>query len=249
MRAVTAVAGAAAAGIAGALGVRLARGRRVLHPDGRSFTGTLDVWGLGRTGSALIDRPGRYPVTVRISKGGGTRPGRPDVLGVALRVHGPAAGAKRDLLYSTAGRGRLLRHVPTPRRSFDTRYGSIQFYRTGSGARLYLVAEADPAAQGFGRTLESVCAAAAHGGALLLGVAGRDGRARHFGRVTFAAALPASADAALAFDPVRHATPDLHPSGTVHGLRGLSYPVAQRWRGARPAPADPAAVARTAAGG
>ncbi|MET0493947.1 MAG: hypothetical protein ABW000_12545 [Actinoplanes sp.] len=64
---------------AAALGVRLVRAKkaRFLHPDGRSFDGDLAVWGTGEpTGAALIDHPGRHPVTVRISKGVGTAPGR-----------------------------------------------------------------------------------------------------------------------------------------------------------------------------
>jgi hypothetical protein len=74
----------AASGVA-ALGVRLARSRhrRSLHPDGRSFTGELEVWGLDPpVGSDLIDRPARHPVTIRLSKGVGTRSGRCDIRGV-----------------------------------------------------------------------------------------------------------------------------------------------------------------------
>ncbi|HET6532239.1 MAG TPA: hypothetical protein VFH03_16760, partial [Actinoplanes sp.] len=93
------------------------------------------------TGAALIDRPGQHPVTVRISKGIGTRPGRPDVLGLAVRVHGPVCGRRSDLLFSTTGRGRWTRHVPLPRRHFNTRYGSVLSYRTGTGRRkIYLSA-------------------------------------------------------------------------------------------------------------
>jgi hypothetical protein len=226
-----------------ALGIRVARSRhrRFLHPDGRSFGGRLDVWGVGEpVGSALIDRPGRYPVTVRVSKGAGTRPGRPDILGLAVRVHGPVAGHRRDLLWSTAGRGRRLRHVPVPRSSFDTWYGSILAYRTGSRRRIYLSARPDPDGLPWGRTLESVTDAAARDGARLL-LAADD---RPFGRVTFGAALPAGTDAALAFDPVRNTTPDLHPTGVIHGSRAFAYRISQRWRGARPADGDPDQVAR-----
>src|SRR5690349_2989819 len=162
MKALGIVAGAA---LAGALTVRVARSRhrRLLHPDGRSFTGELEIWGPGRPiGSALVDRPARYPVTVRISKGAGTRPGRPDVLGVAVRLKETA-----DLLLSTMGNGRVLRHLPMPRRSFDTRYGSILPYRTGSGGKVYLTAEPDPAGPPLGRTLGSVTAAAREGARLL----------------------------------------------------------------------------------
>lgn len=236
-----------AAAVAAAVAVRVARSRdrRFLHPVGRSFTGDLEVWGApAPTGSALLDRPGRHPVTLRISKGLGTRPGRADVLGVAVRVHGPVAGRRHDLLLSTAGRGRMLRHVPVPRRGFDATYGSILPYRSGSGRTFHLEVRPDPHGRPLGRTLESVVAAAEHDDAgLLLSVA--DGAAVDVvGRVRFGAVLPASQDAALAFDPVRNAPPDLYPTGIGHGTRAVAYRLSQRWRGARPAAPNPAAVAR-----
>ena len=237
-----------AAAVAAAVAVRAAhsRDRRFLHPDGRSFTGDLEVWGtLEPTGAELLDRPGRHPVTLRVSKGIGTRPGRADILGIAVRVHGPVAGRRHDLLFSTAGQGRLLRHVPVPRRSFDTVYGSILPYRTGSGRTFHLGVQADPDTGPLGRTLESVVAAAAHDGAALL-LALADGAAVEVvGRLRFGTALTEVQDEALAFDPVRNVPPDLHPTGLVHGSRALAYPVSQRWRGARRARSNPAAVART----
>ena len=231
-----------AALVATALGVRVIRSRhrRFLHPDGRSFTGELDVHGTGEpTGSGLIDRPARHPVTVRISRGAGTRPGRADILGLAVRVHGTGL----DLLYSTAGRGRFTRHLPVPRRSFDTWYGSIMAYRTGDGRKVYLSALPDPAGHPLGRTLESVEAAADRDGARLLLMADD----RTFGAVRFGEPLPSRTDAALAFDAVHNSTADLHPTGTIHGLRGLTYRLSQRWRGATPVQADPDAVVRSAA--
>jgi hypothetical protein len=65
--------------------------------------------------------------------------------------------------------------------------------------------------------------------------------------VTLGTPLPARIDAALAFDPVRNTTPDLHPTGLLHASRALAYPLSQRWRGADPVGPDPAAVTRTAA--
>ncbi|GAA3334906.1 hypothetical protein GCM10020358_01090 [Amorphoplanes nipponensis] len=237
-----------AAAVAAAVAVRVAhsRDRRFLHPDGRSFTGDLEIWGgLEPTGAALLDRPGRHPVTLRISKGIGTRPGRPDVLGVAVRVHGPVAGRRHDLLFSTAGRGRVLRHVPVLRSGFDTVYGSILPYRSGTGRTFHLAVQADPDGGPLGRTLESVVAAARHdNGRLLLALADGDA-VEVVGRLRFGAALSDGQDAALAFDPVRNVTDDLHPTGLVHGSRAAAYRLSQRWRGARPAAPNPAAVART----
>jgi hypothetical protein len=225
-----------------AIRVVRSRHRRSLHPDGRSFTGELAVTGLPGTGSALLERPDRHPVTLRISKGVGTRPGWADVLGLAVRVHGPVAGHRCDLLFSTAGRGRFSRHVPMPRRTFDTVYGSILAYRTGTRRKLYLSAEPDPDSRPLGRTLEAVVTAAEHDGAHL--TLSADGRP--FGTVRFGTVLPAETDAALAFDPVHNTREDLHPTGLVHASRGVAYRLSQRWRGLPPPAADPDAVVRTA---
>jgi hypothetical protein len=237
-----------AAAVAAAVAVRVAhsRDRRFLHPAGRSFTGDLEVWGAARpTGAELFDRPGRHPVTLRISKGIGTRPGRADILGVAVRVHGPVAGRRHDLLFSTAGQGRVLRHVPMLRRTFDTTYGSILPYRSGSGRTFHLGVRADPDSGPLGRTLESVVAAAHQDGAgLLLALADGDA-VEVVGRVCFGAVLAPVQDAALAFDPVRNVPEDLYPIGFVHGTRSFAYPLSQRWRGTPTAAPNPAAVVRT----
>ncbi|MCO8273058.1 hypothetical protein M1L60_20905 [Actinoplanes sp. TRM 88003] len=219
---------------AAAISVRVVRSRhrRFLHPDGRSFPGELVVWGTGPTqGADLLDRPGRHSAVVRISKGIGTRGGRPDIRGVAVRVEGEHP---LDLLFSTAGEGRFTRHLPAPRRTFDTFYGSILAYRTGTRRKVYLSARPESP---LGRTLTGF-----DDGSLLLSA---DDRA--FGRVSFGSALSADEDAALAFDPVRHTAPDLHPTGFVHSSRALAYRLSQRWRGAQPAEPAPSAVERTAA--
>lgn len=225
----------AAAGVVAGVAVRVARSRdrRFLHPDGRSFTGCLEVWGgTGPAGADLLDRPGKHPVTLRISKGIGTRPGFADILGVAVRVHGPVAGHKHDLLFSTAGQGRVLRHVPVPRLGFDTVYGSILPYRSGSGRTFHLGVRADPDSAALGRTLGSVCAAADHDGAGLLLVLSDGPAGETVGRVRFGAQLSTAQDDALAFDPIRNVPADLRPAGIIHHSRAVAYRLSQRWRGA-----------------
>lgn len=227
--------------VGGALVVRVARSRhqRFMHPSGRSFAGELEIFGLGDPGgSALLSEPARHDVTVRLSKGVGTRGDRADVRGLAVRVHLPSGPL--DLLLSTAGRGPVTRHLPVPRRSFDTVYGSITAYRTGSGRKLYVAARPDPAGPALGRSVESL----APGNRLLLAVRHR-GVGRTVGRVTLGQELPPPVDDALAFDAVRNSRSDLHPSGLVHGVRAFAYRQSQRWRGAVPAAPDHDAVART----
>ena len=225
----------AGAAVAAALSVRVVRSRhrRFLHPDGRSFAGELETWGAD-LGADLFDRPGRHRVSVRISKGIGTKPGRWDIMGLAVLVHG--GERPLDLLMSTSGAGRFTRHVPTPRRTFDTVYGSILAYRTGTGRKFYLAARPGPDAE-LGDDLRGIAA-----GRLTLFA-----DERPVGRVTFDGPLSEAQDAALAFDPVRNTAPDLHPTGLVHGSRALAYPLSEWWRGARTARPAPDAVRRTAA--
>jgi hypothetical protein len=214
------------------LGVRVVRSRhrRFLHPDGRSFAGELEIWGAAEPlGAALLDRPGRHDVTVRISKGAGTRGTRGDIRGLAVRV------GELDLLLSSTGTTAVTKRLPVPRRSFDTVYGSITPYRTTT-RKLYLEAVPDPDGLPLGGSLASV----PPGAALLL-------RASDVtvGRVTLHHELPPTEDESLAFDPIRNTTADLHPTGTIHGTRAFAYRLSQRWRGATPAAPNPKAVLRT----
>lgn len=224
-----------------AVGALIARGRRrrPLHPAGRSFTGELEVWGLpaGGCGIDLVDTPARHPVTVRLSKGAGTPGGWPDVRGLAVRVPGQRPGQQVDLLLSTTGRGRWSRHLPVPRWHFDTWYGSVTSYRTGPGpgGKVYLAAVPDSPGTALGPDLRSVATAAATGARMLLVVADPVRGFQPFARLTFGRPLPAGVDAALAFDPIRNSLPGLHPAGLIHASRGIAYPLAQWWRGLRPA--------------
>lgn len=215
---------AAAATAAVATGVRLARSRhrRSLHPRGRSFAGELRTYGTGHPlGAALLDQEATYPVTLRVSKAIGTRGDRPDVRGLAIRVHLP--GRDFDLLLDSTGR--RLRRIPLLRRTFNTTYGTLTSYRTGYGRKVYLRAGPDPD----------------HTGGFVLDAG------RPFAELTVGRPLSPGADAALAFDPVRNALPDLHPTGLVHAARAFAYRWSQRWRGAAPAHPNPDAVKSTAA--
>lgn len=222
---------AAAAVAAAGVAVRVARSRhrRSLHPAGRSFAGELRTLG---------PEADRFPVTLRVSKAMGTRGDRPDVRGVAVRVHLP--GRDLDLLLDSTGRH--FRRLPLPRRSFDTPYSSITAYRTAYREKAYLLAEPDPDGPALGRTLGTI----APGSRLLLQLRRRGGL-QTVGHVTLGRPLSAPEDAALAFDPVRNSLPGLHPSGWVHGARASAYRWSQRWRGAAPAPENRAGVARTRA--
>jgi len=204
---------AVAAGAALAVRVARSRHRRSLHPSGRSFDGTIRILGA------------EHPATVRVSKGAGTRGGRLDVRGLAVRAHLP--GRDLDLLLSTSGRGRVTRHLPAPRRTFDATYGSITAYRDAAGEKVYLTAHPAPDGPRPGRGLGEI----EEGACFVLEYRQGD-TTRPAGRVRLGRPVDARVDAALAFDPVRNSLPELRPTGLVHGVRAFAYRASQVWRGA-----------------
>lgn len=96
-----------------------ARHDRALHPRGVQLTGEL-------TGTDPF--PAAAAVTARLSKGAGTGPGKPDVLGLALRV--PTASGDWDLLLSSTGTGQRTRLLPKFVRHWrEARLGTLAPYR------------------------------------------------------------------------------------------------------------------------
>ncbi|SIN16225.1 phosphodiesterase [Micromonospora cremea] len=210
---------------------RLRRGR-LLHPAGRSFEGEVHFWGTPGppTGVGLLDDPGRYRATVRLSKGVPTPGDWPDVLGLAVRVHRP--GRPFDLLVSSSGAAPVLRNLPLPRRRFAGTYSTIMCYRAGR-RRLWLAALADPDSVDLGRSLAAVAAATrADAPRLVLAVASAVGPWRPVGQVSIGAQLSAREDATLAFDPVRNLPSGLRAAGPLAWLREQTYRGSRRGRGA-----------------
>jgi hypothetical protein len=225
---------------------RLRRGGRLLHPAGRTFAGEVTIWGTAGppTGLPLLDEPGRYAATVRLSKGTPTPAGWPDVLGLAVRLHG-AGERPFDLLVSSSGAAPVLRNLPLPRRRFAGTYSSIMSYRLGP-RRVWFAALADPDSPDLGRSLAAVARAAApgaaHGGPppadaprLVLAVASAVGPWRPFGQVALGAECPGQRDAALAFDPVGNLPAGLRAVGPLARLRDATYRGSRRTRRASPA--------------
>ncbi|MEU7996812.1 phosphodiesterase [Micromonospora sp. NPDC049060] len=209
------------------------RRARLLHPAGRSFAGEVVVWGTPGppTGVPLLDGPGRFRATVRLSKGVPTPGSWPDVLGLAVRLHRDG-GRPFDLLVSSSGAAPLLRNLPLPRRRFAGTYSTIMPFRAGR-RRLFLAALADPESPDLGRSLAEVAAAArADAPRLVLAVASAVGPWRPFGQVSLGAQLSAREDAALAFDPIGNLPPGLRAVGPIAWLREHSYRGSRRTRGA-----------------
>ncbi|PWR05306.1 phosphodiesterase [Micromonospora acroterricola] len=208
------------------------RRARLLHPAGRSFAGEVMIWGTAGppTGVGLLDDPGRYRATVRLSKGVPTPGSWPDVLGLAVRVH--ADPGPFDLLVSSSGAAPGLRNLPLPRRRFTGTYSTIMCYRAGR-RRLWLAALADPDSADLGRSLAAVAAATgADAPRLVLAVASAVGPWRPVGQVSLGAQLSAREDTALAFDPVRNLPPELRAPGPLGWLREQTYRGSRRARGA-----------------
>jgi len=201
------------------------RGGRLLHPRGLSFTGRAELW--GPLAARMVGGTDRYDATVRFSRGTPTPDGWPDLLGVAVRLHGTAGPF--DLLLSGTSQRPVLRHLPAPRHDFAGPYGSLLAYRF-DGRRVYVVARSE---QPLGRTLDEVAEAAGrYAVRLTLLAAGVTGPWRPFGRVVLGTRLPAEVDAALAFDPDGRRGDDLRPRGLLQRLRRASYAASQRDRAA-----------------
>ncbi|MGC4893037.1 phosphodiesterase [Micromonospora sp. DT31] len=209
------------------------RHARLLHPAGLTFTAEVQTWGAPGppTGVPLLDLPGRWPATVRLSKGVPT-PGRwPDVLGVAVRLHRDPEPPV-DLLVSSSGAPPVLRNLPLPRRRFSGTYTSIMSFRAG-GRRLFLAVLADPESPDLGRGLAEAGAVVARDEPrLVLAVASAVGPWRPFGEVRLDAERDAAEDAALAFDPVGNVPAGLRLIGPLARLRDDSYRGSRRARGA-----------------
>jgi hypothetical protein len=221
---------AAGAESAACLGARVRRAR-VLHPRGVLCTGELTVDG-DEPGADLLERPGRYPATIRLSKAAGTPGDLPDVLGLACRIRVAEDPPRMlDLLLSSTGARPVARHVLTPRRDYlRAFYSSLLPYRAG-GRQVFLAARPLPA----GRTapagpdrLRAVLTAAPIRFELLVAEARTPWR--RVGTLVTGTVQDEDADRDLYFDVVRNSLPGLRPAGRLQALRGPAYRGSRRGR-------------------
>lgn len=108
----------------GRLFARLARkkGDRVFHAQGQAFHGTI------RTPEGTVK-----PVIVRLSRGGAGKPGKPDILGVAVKVQEAGGGSQDFLLVTAKGSRGVKARVPTRRGSLAGQsVSSLTSFRSGS---------------------------------------------------------------------------------------------------------------------
>jgi hypothetical protein len=104
--------------------VAKARHDRALHPRGVQTTAELS----GTDPFPAAPFPTAATVAVRLSRSAGTGRGKPDVLGIALRV--PTEWGDWDLLMSSTGTGRQTRLLPKFVRHWrEARIGTLAPYR------------------------------------------------------------------------------------------------------------------------
>jgi hypothetical protein len=212
----------------------LARRRRSkpMHARGALFEAVLERHGGPLTwGVPWLDAAAVEPATARLSRGAGLPAPLPDLLGLAVCVPGETGPV--HLLLSSAGRGRLTRVLPVPRRDSGSVYSSIMAYRSDAGS---LRLAAFPQASGVPSEPEPLAAAVARRTlAFTLVAAAGMGPWRPFGRLTLSEPeRPLDAD--VRFDAVLHPPPGLVPDGPMARFRAPAYATARAARTARSAP-------------
>lgn len=197
-----------------------------VHPRGVSFTADLVVSVPG--GFPLP--PGQYDAVGRLSKGAGTPGGRPDVLGLALRISLPD-GSASDVLLSSSGLGRLTRWLPRPARSWSSaRYGTLSPYEV-DGRYVWLLAIPEGADVGHAAT-EALVERLPTDFTLSIS-AGPGGDWRPIGRMELRRPL-VEVDG-LVFDPVLNGLPDARLAPRwLSRLRESAYSGSRRGRHAGP---------------
>lgn len=206
------------------------RRARVVHPRGEVFRAVVATTGEHRHGAALLDTPGEHAALVRLSKAVSTPAGLPDILGLAIRVHGAGAdGGPLDLALATTGTAPGLRHLLVPRRDFCAAYTSLLPYSVGGRRRMLAATPADPARGIPADPAALVTAVTGEPLAFHLLVAGFTGPWLPAATLTLTGPDPHGADPA--FDVVRNALDDLRPAGWLNRLRGPAYRGSQRGRG------------------
>src|SRR5690242_4969525 len=96
--------------------------RKVLHAWGRTYRGAVRIDApMPDLAIPLVEDRGVHGCTVRFSRALSTPAGWWDIGSVAVRIpEAGCSGGPADLLFTTAGVGRLSRHVPRPTRRPST---------------------------------------------------------------------------------------------------------------------------------
>ncbi len=200
------------------------RGRRIFHPQGIAFRATVRVEETVE-GVPLLAAGVSHDALVRFSRALGLPRGRPDFLGLALRI-----GDEQDLLLASSSSAAFFRFVPLPARSFfgTTLTSLLPFH---AGVRIFVAgAGLDGAASGADDQLTELAEAAARAPVTAaLALAEPGGRWRGVARLEVGERLPDAESQALRFDAWRCGG-GLVPWGRINALRAPAYRGSRRGR-------------------
>jgi hypothetical protein len=222
-----------------------ARGKRIFHPVGDGYAGTMrvEVGAAAYPGTPLLAEPAVHPAVVRCSRAVGLPESLPDVLGLAVRLpelHGP--GLHQDFLLVSSGEGPVLQNLLLPATSFFAQpFSSLLPYRVDTSLRLVGAVPVRPPAPADAGPLGQLGEAVSdHQARFHLALASLGGRWRQFGTLSLLERLEEDATEALCMNPWNTGG-GIRPTGPLMGIRDPAYRGSQRGRGADPE-AEPAAV-------
>jgi hypothetical protein len=207
-------------------GLSAGRRKRIFHPRGVAFEGTVTF----HEGNPLPFE-GAERALVRLSKAAGFPHGVPDLFGLAIKL--PDAG--QDLLLVTSGEDAVTRHLLVPATGFFRRaYSTVLPYELRGDLVVFGARPDPPLVHATGQEMEDLAPLVASGRLRFDLTWGRAGT----GEVEKIASLVLDRphDGDVAFNPF-NSHPSLKPAGGLNRLRRESY---ERSRQARP---DSGAVA------
>lgn len=207
------------------------RGRRIFHPSGIAYAGSLTSIGA----SDVFSGEGKRRVLLRFSRGLGLPAPLADFLGLALRIVADGPGdADQDLLLASSLPGRAGKFVLWPAETFfETTFTSVLPYRSRRGRVLLGARVEGGPGRRRGHALQELDERVRTGGVRFTLAAARASEPwREEAAVSVLERLPESAAERLRFHPWRSAG-DLRPAGLLNALRGPAYAGSQRGRDER----------------
>ena len=197
---------------------------RPLHPTGIAFRGEITLSGDELVRGTVLEAAGTRAVTARFSRGFGIPEPLPEILSLALKLHGVR---EQDVLLTGSGRRPFARHVFVGGRDhLGIHYTSILPFAAGD-RKVVLGVEPEGSARSFDDLRRL---AAGDGIRARLRVAEPMGAWHEVGRLVLRGApLGESESKALAFTTDRDAG-GIRPVGVLNAARGGAYAAAQRVR-------------------
>jgi hypothetical protein len=212
------------------------RGRRIFHPYGLAYTGTVTITHPpGRpTESVLLGSKHTYPAIIRFSRGSGLPQPLPDILGIAIRVldiYGP--GQHQDLLFAASGNGWIANRLLLFATGYFTRpFSSILTYHVGSQLLLFGLLPPSPPPKRGGTDLEELRDLAQRGQLhYRLAIATPTQRFTTIGTLQVTAEASSTVSEQLRFNPW-HTGGGIAPVGFLNRLRRSAYRASQQGRAA-----------------